>query len=82
VTCRLWCVSLPYPQLGTNLMPKRGSTFHQYRRRFVSGATRYRTEAPADISAGLPTGGQVRQVTETPSPVQHEAKNESAPDSV
>ncbi len=25
VVCRLWCVSLPYPQLDTNLMPKRGS---------------------------------------------------------
>jgi hypothetical protein len=23
--CRLWCVSLPYQQLDTNLMPKRGS---------------------------------------------------------
>jgi hypothetical protein len=30
----------------------------------------------------VPTGWQVGQVTETPSPVQHEAKNESAPDSV
>ncbi len=30
--CRLWCVSLPYPQLDTNLMPKRGSTLHHYQR--------------------------------------------------
>ena len=25
VICPLWCVSLPYPQLDTNLIPKRGS---------------------------------------------------------
>jgi len=31
--CRLWCVSLPCLQLDTNLMPKRGSTLHHYRRR-------------------------------------------------
>jgi hypothetical protein len=33
VICRLWCVSLPYPQLDTNLIPKRGSTLHHYQRR-------------------------------------------------
>jgi len=26
LVCRLWCVSVPYPQLDTNLMPKRGCT--------------------------------------------------------
>jgi|ERR1700687_1451957 len=30
--CRLWCVSLPYSQLDTNPMPKRGSTLHHYQR--------------------------------------------------
>ncbi len=42
----------------------------------------YRTERCAEISAGVPTGGQVGQVTETPSPFQHEAKNKSAPNSL
>jgi len=32
----------------------------------------YRTETCADILAGVATGGQIRQVTETPSPVQRE----------
>jgi len=36
--CRLWCVSLPYPQLDTNLMPKRDST--ALPETGVSGATR------------------------------------------
>src|SRR5713226_1441699 len=33
--CRLWCVFLPYPQLDTNLMPKRGSTLHHYQRQWA-----------------------------------------------
>jgi len=32
VICRLWCVSLPYVELDTNLMPKRGSTLHHHER--------------------------------------------------
>jgi hypothetical protein len=59
VICRLWCVSLPYRQLDTNLTPKRGSTLHHYRRQAFPEPHGYRTETCADILAGVPTGGQV-----------------------
>jgi hypothetical protein len=57
--CQLWCVSVPYPQLDTNRMPKRGSTLHQCQRRAFSGAMLVSSRNPREISAGVPTGGQI-----------------------
>jgi hypothetical protein len=37
--CRLWCVSLPHPQLDTNLMPKRGFRLHRFQRQAFLIAT-------------------------------------------
>jgi hypothetical protein len=77
--CRLWCVSLPYAQLDTNLMSKRGSTLHHYQRQAFLEPHGYRTEASAKISAGGPTGGQIRQVTETYKPSSARTKKRKAP---
>ena len=79
--CRLWCVSLPYPQLDTNLMPKRGST--PLPETSVSGATRVSSRNPhrdfgrrADRRADQAgyEDGQPRQTAGE--------KTKSAPDSV
>jgi hypothetical protein len=53
--CQLWCVSVPYPQLDTNLMPKRGSTPHQCQTRAFPRAMRVSSRNPRGISAGAPT---------------------------
>src|SRR5271157_2505656 len=64
--CRFWCVSLPYPPLDTNLMPKRGSTLHHYKnKRFRSHAGS--RPAPPPHFGKAATGGQIGQSTETTS---------------
>jgi hypothetical protein len=60
--CQFWCVSVPYPQLDTNLMPKRGSTLHQCQSRAFSGAMLVSSRNPREISAGVPTGGQISRL--------------------
>jgi hypothetical protein len=44
---------LPYPQLDTNLMAKRGSTLHRYQRRAFPEPYGYRAETHIEISAGV-----------------------------
>jgi hypothetical protein len=51
---------LPCVQLDTNLMPRRGSTLHHYQRQAFQEPHGYRTEASAEISTGVPTGGSGR----------------------
>src|ERR1019366_506712 len=77
--CRLWCVSLPYPQLDTNLMPKRGSALHHYQRQAFPEPYGYRAETHIEISAGVPTGGRIRQVTKTVSQGKLRVKKRKAP---
>jgi hypothetical protein len=51
---------VPYPQLDTNLMPKRGSTLHQCQRRAFSGAMLVSSRNPREIPAGV--RGQVSRL--------------------
>ena len=70
---------MPCLQLDTNLMPKRGSTLHHYQRQAFPEPYGYRAETHIEISAGVPTGGRIRQVTKTVSQGKLRVKKRKAP---